>query len=54
MAAEGSTNKQIAQATVRYPADRGDPPYARVRKLDIDSRAALSGVLEESAVAAAG
>ncbi len=54
MAAEGSTNKEIAQAlfvTLRTVETHLTHVY---RKLDIDSRAALSGVLEESAVAAAG
>jgi DNA-binding CsgD family transcriptional regulator len=54
MAAEGRANKQIAQAlflTLRTVETHLTHVY---RKLDIDSRAALSGALEGSAVVAAG
>jgi DNA-binding CsgD family transcriptional regulator len=52
MAADGKTNKDIAQAlfvTLRTVETHLTHVY---RKLDIDSRSALGGVLEDSAVAA--
>jgi DNA-binding CsgD family transcriptional regulator len=52
MAADGKTNKDIAQAlfvTLRTVETHLTHVY---RKLDIDSRSALDGVLEDSAVAA--
>jgi DNA-binding CsgD family transcriptional regulator len=54
MAAEGQTNKEIAQAlflTLRTVETHLTHVY---RKLDIESRGGLGAVLEESAVAAAG
>jgi DNA-binding CsgD family transcriptional regulator len=52
MAAEGRTNKEIAQAlflTLRTVETHLTHVY---RKLDIDSRGALSGVLDQSPVPA--